>query len=169
MALRLNFRLEFKGFPGALGKTRMNELLKAAFLRVGEYWHERFREKHFTVEGGREYGYGPRSGEKLHRGSKRWKRSYAGRKYSMSGGNPRPLVWTGESEQQARQKIVTATKHSCTVRIKAKKLNYRPQMRDEMTRVSPREQKALLRVFRDNLEAGLKGERTRGMRVTIIK
>ncbi len=169
MAIRIAFRVEYRGVPGAITQSRLNELLKAAYLRMGEYWHERFREKHFTAQGGREYGYGARSGERLHRGSKRWKRSYAGRKYSRSGGNPRPLVWSGETEILSRIKNVTATKNSCTVRLRTPKLNYRPQLRDEMTRVTQQEERSLLRVFRDNLRQSLKTERTRGLKVSLIK
>jgi hypothetical protein len=92
-----------------------------------EYWHEHYLPLHFTVEGGKKYGYQPRSGE----GEPQWIYSNRGRGLAVNRGgiarrlirNPKyywrkkregfgvtPLVRTGESAREARAGIRLSTR-----------------------------------------------------------
>lgn len=65
-------------------------ILKEAWAVVGEYWHKQFLPKHFTIAGAHEYGYQKRT--------KKYERQKARKK-----GHHRPIVWSGETERQAKR------------------------------------------------------------------
>jgi hypothetical protein len=154
------FKLTFHGgVPGGIGvpAKRFHEIRKEVWLAAGELWHERFREKHFTRAGATEYGYTPRSGEGLS-GKKFWQ-SYTGRKQRYKG-HQRPLVFTGDTEKQAKRKKIVATsrgtKSSLRIYIRAPRLNSRNphskiNMRDEMTRVSVLEVKRIVDLHNEQM------------------
>lgn len=162
-------KISYSGaIPGTSGWTQRewNDVRRGAWEAVAKHWSERFRPKHFTVAGAKEYGYLPRSGEASGIGSKAYWRSYTGRKKRKLG-HTRPLVYSGELEALSRQyraDIVVSTNRSrCRVVLTAaNKANWRNphsqiNMRDELTRVSPAEAAELIRVFDRHVEAVLAG------------
>lgn len=95
------------------------EALKA----TAEHWHATYLLGHFTVEGGKKYGYQPRKGDNeppriprtgsnQHRsrwGSTRSNPHYSWRKRREKGHN-KPLVWSGDSKTQAKQQVRLSTR-----------------------------------------------------------
>lgn len=114
---------------------------------AGVKWHRDYRPKHFTKAGAREYGYEPRGGEQ--RSGSPFKGSYTAKKLRLFG-HTRPLVFTGESEARTRVRDIRANSKRVRVVMNAPALNFRPtpqspDLRDEMTRVSPAEQDEIVR------------------------
>lgn len=142
--------LKTEGPTPRLLKRVLNDCHRDAAANMGSFWHERFREKHFTNAASSEYGYHPRQGERG-RPSKKFSSSYTGRKLREKG-HTRPLVYTGESERRTRQLDVRATAKRGEARVRvvlhAPALNFRYagspiDMRDEVTTVSQREADAI--------------------------
>lgn len=159
------FRIRYHGaVPGVtLGKRELNNEKKGTWKKTGVYWHRKFREKHFTAAGAREYGYYARKGEKMAKGSKAYKRSYTGQKERQFG-HTRPLEFSGASRQLTRIRDVRSTSKGVRVVLRAPTFNYRHpksriNMRAEMTRVSLREADALIRDFDQGLERRLRNFR----------
>lgn len=84
--------------------------------------HGRFMHKHFTIAGGREYGYKPRKGEGLS-GKEFWQ-SYTGKKLKQKK-HERPLVWSGVSETLARIRDIRSRRTRATIVQHARGLNRR--------------------------------------------
>ncbi len=147
----LTIKITYSGAVPALAKRALNRLYKQAFAITGRAWHTRFHRKHFTHAGAREYRYDPRQGERMTRGSKRYRKSYTARKERIFG-HTLPLVWSGASRKLASIKDVRATSKRARVVIHARGLN-RPRrggkkpMREEMTTLSAREERILLDRF----------------------
>lgn len=140
-------------------KRLVNDVFKAAWLKAAELWHTRFRPKHFTHRGAREYGYAARSGETLSRGTKGWKRSYIGRKYAHRG-DTLPLVWSSESRTASAIRRFEPKKDGVIIRLKTPRLNYRPKggrikMADEMRTVSRPELIEIKKVLDREIHRGL--------------
>ena len=60
-------KITFTGLPlqaKGIAKRELNNILRGAWFKVGQFWHRRFRPKHFTHRGATEYGYAPRQGER---------------------------------------------------------------------------------------------------------
>ncbi len=142
--------LKSTGPTPKLLRRELNNCHRDAAANMGEFWHERFRAKHFTNAGATEYGYTPRQGERG-RPSGKFRSSYTGRKLTKFG-HTRPLVYTGESERRTRQLDVRATAKRGEARVRvvlhAPALNFRYSgspidMRYEMTTVSQRESEAI--------------------------
>jgi len=136
--------LKYTGFPPL--KRQYNNAVKEVLRETAAQWHERFFEGHFTVAGAQRYGYYARKGE-LQRGSKRFKRTYVGRKERVMG-HSRPLYYTGEAYRDSKFTRVVATNKEARV-ILSRKFNLkhpksRIRMRDEVTRVLPAEQTELM-------------------------
>lgn len=99
------------------------------------------------------------------------RRSYVGRKRSVRHHNL-PLVWSGFSRNAALSRNVRATSSLTRVVIKAPALNFRkpgaPNMREEVTRVIPSEEKVIEKEFLASVERELKKskpeQRTRKIR-----
>ncbi len=156
-------------YKGAVPDSRvfsvraMNEVKRKAWLKVGRYWHEHFREKHFTHEGAAEYHYTPRSGEQSGLSTKQFFRSYTGRKQRYKG-HTLPLVWSGDPGLRAMSRIAsitataTSTRSGCRIALpQANKANFKNpysqiDMRDELTRVSPAEGAVLAGMVGDELK-----------------
>jgi len=148
--------------PSVLLRGRqLNNIKRAAFYRLGDYWHRKLRQKHFTVAGAREYGYTPRQGEAGTKGARDFWRSYTGRKLRTMG-HRRPLVYTGESRDRSKAaRIVAKATRSRThvaVRMNVPGLNRRYagskiNMAEELRTISAAEEVEL----RDRLEADIMG------------
>jgi hypothetical protein len=107
--------------PGPrIAKRLIQDAAAEAAKKTAEYWHEKYLPGHFTVEGGKKYGYQPRKGDDqapyLLRpvGSMGFARrvrnnAYSWRKRRMFGHN-KPLVFTGASEQAAKQQVRLSTR-----------------------------------------------------------
>lgn len=93
----ITVELKVTGVEG-VKKSQLNKFTRNALNSVGERWHGRYLERHFTRRGARIYGYGARSGEP---GSGRpEKRSYTAWKKKKKGHN-KPLVKSGRGMQEA--------------------------------------------------------------------
>lgn len=143
----LGIEVHYRGAHPLRRRDWNTEVAEPVFRDAGEYWHRQFRAKHFTEAGAQEYGYYQRKGEGLPRGSKAWRRNYTGRKFARFG-HTRPLVYTGEGERLSRMRDVRATSKRVRV-VLPRKFNLkhpksRIRMRDELTRISPREEQLII-------------------------
>lgn len=147
---------------GMIGK--FNDCSRKAGTAMGVAWWSRFRPKHFTHEGAREYGYAKRRGEGAGRGTKEWWQSYTGRKQRVYH-HTLPLVWSGASRELAKTGDIrcTATRSMTRVyvRIRAPALKFinpvtHIDLAEEMTTISDRERVELLKVYEDVLAACIK-------------
>lgn len=107
--------------PG-IWKREHNRLMRESFEQAGAFYHVQFMHKHFTRAGAKEYGYKPRAGEQAGIGSRRFFRSYSGRKLREKG-HQRPLVWSGASETLARIRDVRANSRRGRIVQHARGLN----------------------------------------------
>lgn len=167
--MQIKTRVRSRGGP-KLMQRELNNVNRELMEELGWHWHRRIRPKHFRNSATTEYGYAPRAGE---RGSGRpWKGSYTYLKLRFYG-HTRPLVLTGESEQATEtsgrvEATATKTKAQAKVRMDAPALNFknpksRIDLRDELTRVSPRDEQDLTHLARLRLPQkfdALRGETT---------
>jgi hypothetical protein len=164
----LLIKVTYSGATPDMAKRALNELYKQSFGITGKLWHTRFHRKHFTHRGAREYRYSPRHGERMSKGSKRYRQSYTGRK-ERTFGHTLPLVLTGASRKLASIKDVRATSKGARVVIHARGLNRRRRgakqsMRAEMTTISAGEEKVMIERFGAAMMTRLnrvKGRRTK--------
>lgn len=137
--------------PSNLSRRTFNKFCAEGYRILGIYWHQHFRQKHFTHAAIREYGYTPRKGEA---GSgRKFRGSYTWRKLKKFG-HTKPLTFTGESERLTRIRDVRANGKGCRVIIRANKFNFRAKgshvnMRWEMTRISRKEGETLTKLFQN--------------------
>lgn len=134
--------------------------IRAAWQTAGELWHDRFRPKHFTHAGAREYGYLPRKGERGNEHEQGFRRSYTGRKLHKFG-HTYPLVYTGESMRLTRMQDVRPTTKGVRVVYRAYKYNFRHprsriRMREEFTTISRIEERDIRRAIDARLTSELK-------------
>lgn len=148
-----SIRIKYTGaVPGVtLGRRELNREKKGSWHHTGTYWHQKFRKKHFTKAGAKEYGYIARKGEKMAKGSKAYKRSYTGQK-ERKFGHTRPLEFSGLSRQLTRIRDVRAFSKKVRVVLHSRTFNRRHRksqinMREEMTRVSMAEAHTLVGQF----------------------
>lgn len=134
---------------GEVSKKTWNEAMKATYYAGAEHWHDRFLARHFTVQGARLYGYARRS------------RKYAAAKRSQKGHSD-PLVWSGDSRDQAKDKKIRSTRTGGKAVVNAPTLNRAPRkgrrfkMSEEVTRRTENETRSIIAVMRKRLEAALK-------------
>lgn len=131
---------------------------KAAWFKVGEFWVDRIRPKHFTEAGAREYNYTRRKGE-LQSGQK-FARSYTGRKLKTKG-HKLPLVYSGVSRDRTRMARVSSTARGARVSMNAPALNFkhpksRIVMRAELAAISPADVDDCAAVFDRHYQQGLR-------------
>lgn len=143
----LGIELRYKGALPKLKRAVWNKSVLIPTMRDAlTHWHSKFRPKHFTAEGANEYKYAARKGEKMTRGTKAFNRSYTGRKLA-SKGHSRPLVFSGVSERLSRIRDIRVTSKRGRAILppgfNRKHPKSRIRMRDEVTRVSTREEKTL--------------------------
>lgn len=138
-------------------KSALNNARKKAWADVAEYHHEHLTPKRFTTEHARAAGYTKRKGENLPRGSRRFKRSYTGRKLRIKG-HTLPLVWSGDTRRAVRFASISSTaKEGRAAYRGANKLNFRhpkSQVRaaEEFRRHTNAEAVELARVFDRRLD-----------------
>lgn len=110
--------------PGshAFGLAEWRDMLRLAWEQVGLLWHTRFRPKHFTRAGAREYGYPSTSRNVRYEFIKLRKMGLQPAKHNL--GLTRPLVYSGESETASRVPDVRATPGGVKILIKAKGISF---------------------------------------------
>jgi len=91
-----------------IGRREFKNLLKEAWSAVGWRHFELAVARHFTKEGGREYGYKPRVGEQSGLTQAEFWRSYAGQKLKATGQTD-PLVFSGRTREGARRATIYPT------------------------------------------------------------
>lgn len=142
--------------PGVVAKE-WARIRKEAWTALGDYWHQHFRERHFTKGGGKLYGYTPRKGENL-TGKKFWQ-SYTGRK-QKKWGHTNPLVFSGLSQVLTRNRNYSVTKTRITIKLPGgfnrRNKHTSVNMRDEITTVLPQEQTAMINAFYGKIAQGLR-------------
>ena len=136
-----SLRLKYTGFPPE--KRKYNNAVKAVLAQTAKNWHQEYYEHHFTTAGAADYGYYKRKGEGMGRGSKGYSRSYTGRKEKRFG-HTLPLRFTSTGYRLGKVARIQAT-HKMGKAILPTAFNFRHaksriMMRDELTRVLPREQ-----------------------------
>jgi hypothetical protein len=136
--------------PGSvnLRARTWRRLQKWCWQETGRYWHEHFREKHFTHRGATEYGYTKRDPE------------YERRKFHEHG-HTYPLVLTGESKERTEREDVRATFRKVRVVLHAPTLSFIPagsevKMSEEIRTISEREAKELTKVWDTRMERQLR-------------
>ncbi len=118
---------------------------KRTWQHLADHWFRRFRPKHFTHRGAKEYGYKPRKGHGLT--GKAFRLSYEGQKLTRKG-HTYPLVWSGVSKQRATLGRITATSQRARVSMSIPAFNFRNpnseiDMREEMETISRAEERDL--------------------------
>lgn len=166
MPVIIQFKTTYEGFvPSNMAKSAFNRMKKRAYRDIGVYWHRRMLPGHFTVLGGRKYNYTPRKGQDESKQSKRFKRSYSGRKWARFH-HIKPLVFTGESEHASRIQDVRSTSKGVKVFLHTPRLSWRPaggriNPREEVARILPHEEERLVRLFDKTIDQKLKRYRAR--------
>ena len=116
---------------------------------TGLQWHRRYRDKHFTHAGAREYGFAKRKGENL-RGvnDKRYRRTYTGRK-ERAVGHTLPNVYSGVLRMRVKQLDIRPTATGVKMPLVGARMrlikNSRIKQHRELTKVSKREQHVLVK------------------------
>lgn len=85
-------------------KSAVNKALKQAWFDSARYFHDRFRDKRFTVEHARAAGYAPRKGEQSGLSAKAFFKSYTGIKFKRFG-HKNPLEFSGETRKAVRSYV----------------------------------------------------------------
>ncbi len=160
--------IKYRGPEPTTVKRKLNPAKRKAFGEIGRIWHRSMRPQHFTREGARKYGYLPRAGEQAVKGSKRWKRSYTGRK-ERKYGHRDPLVYTGYSRMLTRLQDVRASSTRARVVMRAPALNLQNphskiRMREELTTITDAEANTLVTWYGRHLDKELSrrcGSRTK--------
>jgi len=149
----IGFAVTYIGPIAPRGVTRRSarRALKASWFDIGKLWAGKFRPKHFTEKGAREYKYTTRQGQRGTPGTASFRRSYTGRKYRTYGHRD-PLVWTGQSRSMSRVARISATSNRVRISMSTPRLNYRHRsgrinMADELRRVSPREMREIVKTL----------------------
>jgi len=107
---------------------RYKSALKQAYIHTAQWWFRERMPRHFTAEGGQEYGYEPRTP-----GYMRKKRR---RRHTDD-----PLVWTGESRRKIKQiEDIKGNSSGATVRLNVPRhWNWHPHHTAELLATTQRE------------------------------
>lgn len=143
-----------RGATPRIAKRKQGQITKAMLAETAANHHAKFMHKHFTVAGGREYGYKPRKGEGKS-GRDFW-RSYTGRK-KREKGHTRPLEFSGASKTLAKIRDVRATRNRARLVQHARGLNRRNphsdiRMQDEIRAISEPEVRAAMQFAEQSLQ-----------------
>lgn len=153
-----------RGLPIGMMRREFNNAMKDAYASTADEFHRKFTHRRFTPEHARRAGYKRRKGEGLPRGSKRFRRSYFGRKLrgEQGGGvgQALPLVKSGASRRRSRRPRIRATNKRARITFTMPALNFRHpksqiDMRDEFNRVLPDEQKQAAAAFEQFAESAI--------------
>jgi len=164
---KLGFRIRYGGAIAAFMSKRdwNQQIIEPSWTPPLLKWKRDFRPIHFTDRGFHRYGYTPRKGQNLPRGSKAFWRSYFGQKLRRKK-HSLPLVWSGELRDVTDRGYIRATgKSGKYVMPGAQKANFRAvgssvYMREELTRVIPAEQRAMAREMDREMVRRLRGAKT---------
>ncbi len=134
---------------------------KLAFLEAAEFFDANLRDRRFTTAHAQAAGYSKRKGEGLPRGTKAYRRSYAGQKESRYKHN-RPLEKSGDTRERLRtggRRTSTATKARISY-SQARVFNFRHpksmvRMSEEFTRVLPEENEQMAHAYDSRLDREL--------------
>lgn len=153
--------IDFSDIKG-VSDQELLAMIHESLKKVGVHWQQKILDKHFTPAGASEYNYTERS------------KKYEDKK-SRRKGHRDPLKWsgTGQKESKARQITTTVSGSTGTVKIPLGRVFNLPgnpktkgkaivRMRDEVTRVSIKDNIELSKVFRDTLDELLQNRLTRG-------
>ena len=134
--------------PRAMKKA-FNAASKQVWEDTASYFHAHKRDDRFTPEHAQKAGYSARKGQLLPHGTKRFKRSYYGRKLASKHGGGRgkadPLVFSGETRRAVRSvKISSTSKGGRAAYAGARVFKYRLRnsrirMSEEFRRIIPEE------------------------------
>lgn len=113
----LDIALTKTGPVPSLLKRELNNCHRDAMHAAGTFWHENYREEHFTNRGSTKYGYTPRSGEPGREHPGGFRKSYTGKKLRAKG-HTRPLEWSGDSRRQSRTPRIVATAKKGEARVR---------------------------------------------------
>ncbi len=142
----LDVKVTETGLTPKIGLHKWNEILREAWRSTGVFFHDSFIAKHFTHRGATEYGYTKRvTGYEM--------------KKLKAQGHTYPLVWSGESKQQAMVKDIKENPKGVRITINAPHLEIKHKkspidMVKEMTTVSASEVDALREFFIAAVEEG---------------
>lgn len=136
-----SLNLKYTGFPPK--KRDYNNAVKQTLAATAKNWHQQYYEKHFTAAGAAEYGYTKRKGEAMPRGSSKFRSSYTGKKLKRFG-HTDPLKFTGTGFRLGKVAIIRST-YRWGKAVLPSVFNFKHpksqiNMREELTRVSTREQ-----------------------------
>ncbi len=138
-------------------QKQFNAASTKAWFDVGVYFHQHLRDKRFTEEHARAVGYTRRKGEAIPRGTKAFRKSYTGKKFSAHG-HTRPLEFTGETRRAMKTANVDAKTKGVKVKYAgARAFNFRHpksqiRMTDEFRRLSTEEIQLLADVYDRQLD-----------------
>ena len=153
-----------RGLPVGLMRREFNNARKDAFANTADRFHRKRTHARFTHQHANEAGYTKRRGEGLPRGSKRFKRSYFGRKlagrFGGGIGQALPLVKSGDTRRRSRRPRIKATNKGARVTFNLPALNFRNSRsqvkpRDEFNRITPEEQRLATDDFENLLAAAV--------------
>lgn len=167
-------------------KARLRDAATYAARETVEHWHSTYMLGHFTVEGGKRYGYQPRKGDneppRLPRTGKPGKYAkstlsnphYSWRKRREKGHN-KPLVWSGRTKEMAKQRVRLYAKTNAagtvtgTAAMDLPRYFYayrkdlsQPDKANELTRTTPDEDVALQHHYRTKMLGRLVDTAPRG-------
>jgi len=110
--------------PGSaqFGATEWREMFRAAWEQVGFFWHERFRPKHFTRAGARQYGYPAAAKNVRYEFIKLRKMGLEPARQNL--GYTRPLVYTGDSETLSQIRDVRPTSGGVKIVLQGKGISF---------------------------------------------
>ena len=153
----IGFILRYRGAVPRAMRKEFRTVVKEGYRNAGIWWHAQIRPKHFTPAGASEYRYTPRQGERQTTG-RRFRQTYTARKVREQG-HRNPLMFTGQSRLFTRLRDVRATSKGVRVVMRAGNLTLRPpntniNMADELTRISPADERAMARVFQKTINRG---------------
>lgn len=155
--------------PEGMKLSKFNEVMRNAWQRVGEYWHQNYLGLHFGPGAKQRYGYIDRSGEgsrmtystKAKNGSVELseQRKYTQRKHDRFGHSD-PLEFTGRSRRATRQLDVRATRNGARVVLHAPAFNFKNlhspiNMADEVRAILPEEFRQLEIIMMRKIEQQL--------------
>ncbi len=149
--MNITFRVKYSGaVPSDMSFTQRtwNRIMREAWGTVGRYWHRRFRRKHFTTAGAKEYGY--RKNNPDYEWVKKYGKIYWGKPVPPAARANLPLVFSGESRRRTKQARITPYAHSkksgVRVAMNAPALNYWG-LAAELTTISAVETQQLILVL----------------------
>lgn len=138
----------------------IREAQRECFREMASRWHADYLLGHFDTSATSRYRYRARRGSRIaDRNTYKFRNSYTGRKLRRFG-HERPLVFTGRAMMESQFRDIRADskkgKAVLSRRFNLRNPNSEINMREEVTRVLPREAMALRRAGARAMKAKLK-------------